>query len=138
MTSKGYRVIPQVPVGSYRIDMVVEGDNDSRLAIECDGDRYHGPEQWDADMRRQRILERAGWRFWRCFASTFVLHKEQVMAELIDTLTELGIHPSAADAPVASIHVESRSVRMGGVEGRVSALQAVSLDAPGSDEQVAA
>ena len=41
--------------------MVVEGDNDSRLAIECDGDRFHGPDRWDSDMRRQRILERAGW-----------------------------------------------------------------------------
>lgn len=124
LTGKGYRVIPQVPVGSYRIDMVVEGDNDSRLAIECDGDRYHGPEQWDADMRRQRILERAGWRFWRCFASTFVLHKEQVVAELIDTLTTLDIHPSAADASVASIHVESRSVRMQALDADQSAQQA--------------
>ena len=113
LTEKGYRVIPQVPVGAYRIDMVVEGDNDGRLAIECDGDMYHGPEQWDNDMRRQRILERAGWKFWRSFASTFVLHKEQVVAELIEALTDLDIHPTTIDAPVASIHVESRSVRMG-------------------------
>lgn len=138
LTSKGYRVIPQVPVGSYRIDMVVEGDNDSRLAIECDGDRYHGPEQWEADMRRQRILERAGWRFWRCFASTFVLHKEQVVAELIATLGELDIHPSAANSPVASIHVESRSVRMGGGEDAAPALQDAKPAMSDSDEQAAA
>ncbi len=110
LVTRGYRVIPQVPVGSYRIDMVVEGDADSRLAIECDGDRYHGPDKWDSDMRRQRILERAGWRFWRCFASTFVLHKEEVVQELIDTLTAHGIQPSSMNAPVTSIHVESRTV----------------------------
>lgn len=110
LVAHGYRVIPQVPVGSYRIDMVVEGDTDSRLAIECDGDRYHGPDQWDSDMRRQRILERAGWRFWRCFASTFVLHKEDVVRDLIDTLAAHGIQPSSVDAPVTSIHVESRKV----------------------------
>ena len=103
-------MIPQVPVGSYRIDMVVEGDADSRLAIECDGDRYHGPDQWDSDMRRQRILERAGWRFWRCFASTFVLHKDDVVRDLLTTLAEHGIQPSSVDAPVTSIHVESRKV----------------------------
>ncbi len=110
LVERGYRVIPQVPVGSYRLDMVVEGDADSRLAIECDGDRYHGPDQWDSDMRRQRILERAGWRFWRCFASTFVLHKEDVVRELIETLEAHGIQPSSHDVPVTSIHVESRRV----------------------------
>lgn len=110
LVARGYRVIPQVPVGSYRIDMVVEGDADSRLAIECDGDRYHGPDQWDSDMRRQRILERAGWRFWRCFASTFVLHKDDVVRDLIDTLAAHGIQPSSVDAPTTSIHVESRKV----------------------------
>lgn len=59
----GYRVTPQVKSGAYRIDMVVEGANDTRLAIECDGDEFHGPDRWPADMRRQRILERAGWVF---------------------------------------------------------------------------
>jgi very-short-patch-repair endonuclease len=36
-----FQVIPQVKVGNYRLDMVVEGHNDARLAIECDGNRYH-------------------------------------------------------------------------------------------------
>ncbi len=29
------------------------------LAIECDGDESHGPDRWQHDMNRQRILERA-------------------------------------------------------------------------------
>jgi len=110
LVERGYRVIPQVPVGSYRIDMVVEGNADSRLAIECDGDRYHGPDQWDSDMLRQRILERAGWRFWRCFASTFVLHKDDVIRDLIETLGANDIQPCSVDVPIFSIHVESRNV----------------------------
>ena len=59
LTSRGYRVTPQVPAGGFRIDLVVEGALDRRLAIECDGDAFHGPEQWEADVRRQRVL---GWR----------------------------------------------------------------------------
>jgi very-short-patch-repair endonuclease len=110
LTERGYRVIPQVPVGAYRIDLVVEGDNDQRLAIECDGDRYHGPDQWDADMRRQRILERAGWRFWRSFASTFVMRRVEVVQDLIDTLTHHGIHPATGCKAYTSIHVELRRV----------------------------
>lgn len=110
LTERGYRIIPQVPVGSFRIDMVVEGGNDNRLAIECDGDRYHGPSHWDADMRRQRILERAGWRFWRSFASTFVMHREDVIRDLLDTLASMEIHPTSVTTSVKSIHTELREV----------------------------
>lgn len=44
-------------------------------------------------MRRQRILERVGWRFWRCFASSFYRDREGVVADLIATLTRMGIQP---------------------------------------------
>lgn len=92
----GYRVTPQVKAGAYRIDMVVEGANDTRLAIECDGDEFHGPDRWPADMQRQRILERAGWMFWRCFASTWSLRKEEVLSELRARLHAMGIEPLGA------------------------------------------
>jgi very-short-patch-repair endonuclease len=96
LTRLGYRVVPQVPSGAYRIDMVVEGDGDRRLAVECDGDDFHGPDRWDADMRRQRVLERAGWTFWRCFASTWTLRREDVTAELLKVLEGMGIEPVGA------------------------------------------
>jgi very-short-patch-repair endonuclease len=92
----GYRVTPQVKSGAFRIDMVVEGANDTRLAIECDGDEFHGPDRWPADMQRQRILERAGWVFWRCFASTWSLRKDDVLAELRARLHAMGIEPLGA------------------------------------------
>ena len=110
LTRRGYRVIPQVGVGAYRIDMVVEGDNDSRLAIECDGDRFHGPDRWDSDMRRQRILERAGWRFWRCFASAFTLDRALIMDDLMATLKAMNIEPASGEGAAPSIHVERRKV----------------------------
>lgn len=96
LSDKGYRVLPQVKTGAYRIDMVVEGAGDARLAIECDGDEFHGPDRWPHDMSRQRILERAGWRFWRCFASTWTLHREDVFNELLKELALMGIEPVGA------------------------------------------
>lgn len=111
LTERGYRVVPQVKVGSYRLDMVVEGHNDSRLAIECDGDRYHDASKWEDDMNRQRILERAGWKFWRCFASTFVMNKKHVIQDLICTLSEHGIEPVGSDGVLNSIHCEQRRVK---------------------------
>lgn len=91
LVSLGYRVTPQVKSGAYRIDMVVEGGDDRRLAIECDGDAYHGPDRWPADMARQRVLERAGWTFWRCFASTWKMSRQGCIDDLLETLNALGI-----------------------------------------------
>jgi hypothetical protein len=101
-------VRPQVGALGFRIDLVVEGADDRRLAIECDGDRYHGPERWADDMRRQRTLERVGWRFWRLWASSFALDPDGCEAELVATLDRLGIAPLGADAP-ARLYVRHRT-----------------------------
>ena len=90
----GYTVTPQIKVGSYRIDLVVESDGDQRLAVECDGDSYHGPEQWHDDMTRQRALERAGWTFWRCFASSWSIERENMIMSLKEKLDAMGIKPT--------------------------------------------
>lgn len=108
LTSHGYRVIPQVKTGAYRIDMVIEGAGDNRLAIELDGDEYHGPDRWQDDMNRQRVLERAGWVFWRCFASTWSLRKDEVLYELLARLTAMGIEPLGAIEHTPSL-VEKRT-----------------------------
>lgn len=110
LVERGYRVDTQVPVGTKRIDLVVEGADDSRLAIECDGDRYHGPEQWPDDMARQRMLERAGWTVWRCFASRFVRDRQGVIDELVSVLKARGIVPESGDLP-PSRHTEHRRWR---------------------------
>lgn len=107
LTSLGYRVVPQVKTGAYRIDMVVEGAQDTRLAIECDGDEYHGPDRWQEDTKRQRVLERAGWTFWRCFASTWSLHRDDVLTELKERLNVMGIEPLGANDCAPSV-VEKR------------------------------
>ena len=89
-------MVPQVRAGAFRIDMVVEGEGDARLAIECDGDEFHGPDRWAADMSRQRVLERAGWTFWRCFASTWSMRRSEVLQELLERLAAMGIEPLGA------------------------------------------
>lgn len=108
LVQRGFRVTPQVKVGKYRIDMVVEGHNDARLAIECDGDQFHGADRWDADMARQRLLERAGWSFWRCFASAFVRRRRECVDDLLQSLRERGIDPIGAEGAPKSIHVGHR------------------------------
>lgn len=48
--------MPQFRIGGYRIDFVLPAPDGRRLAVECDGDAYHGPDEWAGDMRRQAIL----------------------------------------------------------------------------------
>ena len=108
LAERGFRVTPQVKAGAYRIDMVVEGAGDLRLAVECDGDEFHGPDRWQHDVARQRVLERAGWTFWRCFASTWTLNKEAVLKELLEILYSMGIEPIGAMTK-ASLYVEKRT-----------------------------
>lgn len=79
----GYKVVPQWKVGGYRIDLVVEGRT-RRLAVECDGDRYHQPEQFDADIRRQEILERLGWTFVRIRGSQYFRNPELAMEPVFE------------------------------------------------------
>lgn len=110
LTQRGYWVTPQVRVGQYRIDLVVEGHNDARLAVECDGDKYHGPEKWADDMHRQRVLERAGWVFWRCFASTFIRRRKEMLDDLLGTMAQRGIEPIGAEDAPRSVHSEHRVV----------------------------
>lgn len=108
LATRGYRIDTQVRVGDFRIDLVVEGEEDRRIAIECDGDRYHGPDKWPHDMMRQRILERSGWIVWRCFASRFVRQREAVVEELVAFLSRHGISPMGDRADWQSRHVELR------------------------------
>jgi very-short-patch-repair endonuclease len=124
LVEKGYRTVPQVKVGSFRIDLVVEGAQDRRLAIELDGDDHHGPDRWSHDMARQRILERAGWTFWRCFASTWSLRKEMVFAELLERLHTMGIEPLGALERIPNLveRREYRRLRTGDVDEEVAQL----------------
>lgn len=95
LIAAGYRTEPQVWIGRYRIDIVVSGDG-KQVAVECDGDRFHGLDQIPADMERQAILERAGWRFVRVRGSRFFGDPDQTMAWVFSELMRLGVGPSAA------------------------------------------
>ncbi|WP_420639707.1 AAA domain-containing protein [Candidatus Poriferisocius sp.] len=89
--SRGYRMVKvQYPVGRFRIDIVVEGP-DARLAIEVDGDHWHGEDAWHRDRAREMVLERAGWTFERIRGSSFYLDRATALEPLWRRLEELGI-----------------------------------------------
>lgn len=105
---RGFHVTPQVEVNGRGIDLVVTGAK-GRLAVECDGQDWHGSEeQREGDLDRERELKRAGWRFWRVRESEFHYDPDAALATLWETLDRLDIQPydpadlvsSAANATV--------------------------------------
>lgn len=108
----GYRrVRVQHPVGRYRLDIVIEGP-EARLAVECDGDRWHGEDLWHQDRARQQVLERAGWTFVRIRGSAFYRDPERALEPLWARLDELGI-PRGEDWIETVARASVRTVEVG-------------------------
>jgi len=140
LLKRGYRLRAQVPVAGYRLDFVVEGQGDHRLAIECDGDPYHGPDRWSEDMRRQKALERLGWIFWRVWGSHWYSDRDGCLQDLFATLERLGISPLGADVlpfdwtqhRVVSSQLRASSIEEDGeqfIQQAVSEMSGVALSA---------
>jgi very-short-patch-repair endonuclease len=99
LVARGYRLVPQYQVGAFRIDFVAVGRN-CRVAIECDGDRYHTIDELAADLDRQRILERLGWRFVRIRGGQYYRNKAGTLDEVCKELAKLGVAPLGPDESV--------------------------------------
>ncbi len=118
LVAKGYQLFPQFPVGAYRIDIVVEGAAGKRLAVECDGDRWHGLDQTQADLERQNLLERLGWRFHRIRGGSFYRDPEAEMRKLEAALADREIIPAHTTGESSGVgttladRVMSRSVEI--------------------------
>ena len=67
---------------------------DKKVAIECDGERYHsGEAKIREDMERQTILERLGWKFIRIRGSEYYSNPDRTMERVVSELLKLGIEP---------------------------------------------
>ncbi len=82
-------------MGGLRISDRPSGHRGSALAmaVECDGDRWHGADRYEQDLARQRELERCGWTFFRIRASTYYLDPHAALTPLWTTLDAHDIRP---------------------------------------------
>ena len=93
LIAEGYHIVQQWKVGAYSIDMVA-CYQDKKIAIECDGERYHsGQDALLADMQRQIILERLGWTFIRLRGGEYYSSPEKAIRRVVSDLNNLGIFP---------------------------------------------
>jgi very-short-patch-repair endonuclease len=84
IVKKQLSVIPQYEVakGKYRIDLVALFPDGTKIAIECDGDKWHGAEQHQNDLMRQKVLERCGWQFFRVRGYEYYSNREKALKPL--------------------------------------------------------
>jgi len=95
LMERGYDVTAEFPAGAYSIDLVVIGSG-RRLAIECDGEQFHGPEKLGEDLEREAVLMRLGWTFERVRGSLFFRDEERALEPVFGRLREMGIAPELA------------------------------------------
>lgn len=102
---KNYQVIPAHKVASYEIDLVPICADGTKVAVECDGDYWHSEEQYDNDMQRQDILERAGWQFFRIRYSEYVRDKYKATQGLWELLEQHSIKPKPTESKTKQSNV---------------------------------
>lgn len=109
LATAGYRVTPHWRIGTFRIDLVVEGGG-KRLAIECDGDRYYPLEKLPEDIDRQSVLERMGWIFTRIRSSEFLRDPVRAMKPVLEKLQMMEIPPAGNSAGAEPAGIVSHDV----------------------------
>ena len=61
----------------------------TKIAIECDGDKWHGPEKHQDDIMRQKVLERCGWQFFRIRGYEYYTNREKALEPLWNMISVL-------------------------------------------------
>lgn len=81
------RIQQQLPVGGFRIDMVVhpKSAHGKRIAIECDGAKYHSSaEAYAWDVFRQQQIEKFGFVFHRIWSTNWWDSPDTELERLLD------------------------------------------------------
>lgn len=70
LEKRGYKVKPNIKIGKYKIDFVIEGTY-GRLAIDCCGEDTAFSSNWEENHNRRMTLQRVGWKFFILRESEF-------------------------------------------------------------------
>lgn len=92
LTLRGYKLVPQVGVAGYRIDLGITDDavpGRFVCGVECDGAAYHSSETArDRDRLRQQVLEARGWTIHRLWSTSWFLDRKGQIERLCQLITQ--------------------------------------------------
>lgn len=106
LTAAGLDLVPQLGVGSYRLDFAVrhpERPGQYVLAVEADGAMYHsGHVARERDRLRQRLLEGRGWTFHRIWSTDWFNDADGEVAKVVASYERALAASARADAEPAA------------------------------------
>ena len=109
LTRRGMRVVPQVGVAGYRVDLgVLDDEVEGRFicGIECDGAAYHAAESArDRDRLRQQVLEGLGWTILRVWSTDWFKDRDGTVQRLVERIEVTRRHARASSRPSRSQEV---------------------------------
>jgi very-short-patch-repair endonuclease len=126
LTRRGVKIVPQVGVAGYRIDLgVLDDAAPGRFVcgIECDGVAYHSSETArDRDRLRQQVLEARGWTIIRVWSTDWFKDREAQIERLVTLIAKAKVETAErvtaeADAELRA-RKEAESERREGAERR--------------------
>jgi very-short-patch-repair endonuclease len=92
LTQRGLKIVPQVGVAGYKIDLgVLDEVSPGRFlcGIECDGVAYHSSETArDRDRLRQQVLEARGWTIHRVWSTDWFKDRQGQIERLLSLIEE--------------------------------------------------
>ena len=112
LKSESFHCETGVPVGEFKVDLVVVGKRGNRVAIQCDGDREINSEELELSLHRQMTLERLGWKFIRIRGSEYLRDPKKTLSKIKRRLKSFDIQPLgllSSDPKKASAKEESKS-----------------------------
>jgi len=84
LEAAGVSALPEYIVGPYAIDLALP---EQRIAIEADGDYWHGrPQQRAVDARKDAALTAVGWRVLRFKGSEIEANVDRCVAAVLTAL----------------------------------------------------
>lgn len=101
LTQRGYKLVPNVGVSGYYIDLAVcsKKDDSYILAIECDGQEYASANS-SSDRERLKVdaLKRLGWNHYRIWSMEWYKNQKFELMRLLEV-----IEKSEEDTPVVEL-----------------------------------
>lgn len=99
LQSQGYRVLLNFEVGTRAIEIVAEGEDKQRLAIQCDGACIKTHEELLSEMEYYKTLRRLDWDIFHIRSSEYYTHPDKTIERLVRHLGKAGITPTQAEPP---------------------------------------
>lgn len=104
---RGLRVVSQVGVGGYRIDLGIRDEASGRylLGVECDGATYHSSKTArDRDRLREEVLRDLGWRICRIWSTDWIKDPEGEANRVVATVEQARQELARPPSPVEMEH----------------------------------